>query len=1065
MKLFFRVIPILPLLVSMALTAHAQTVKGIVTDTSKDPLPGVSVFVESSDKGVVTDQYGMYSINIHDAEGKTLTFSFLGMKTVYEIIGKRSVINVEMEDEATYLNEAVMVGYQTVKRQDLLGAVVSVNENKLREQPVNDIAQALAGKMAGVSVVTTEGDPDADVKIRVRGVGSITQDSSPLVLIDGFPGELKDVAPSQIKSIDVLKDAFSTAIYGSRGASGVILVTTKGGEDSGKISVNLNAYYGLKSIANSDAYKPMDADDYLKLMYETSMIMHGNPQEYEKWWGSFYDMGLYSAHPVNDWLDIIFGDTGQNWSADIAVSGSNPNARWTFNYANIGENAIMMGSSYRRNNLGFKINLKTSKTTSIDVNIRYSNIKVRGASSNNQNDLGASTENGRINQALAYAPLPNSKVDVSATEDMSYYRYLINPVESVTDNDSRSDHSIWNANAAFNWEIIKHLRLKIEGGFSQDIDELDNFMGTTTFWVHNNSNYVGYPANNHRERKKKKYRNTNTLSYDFADVIKNKNHKVSLMAGQEVTINNSHDMDLITEGFPEFYTAQDAWNFMSSGIPYSNSLTYYESDVLLSFFGRINYTLLQKYSLGVTFRADGSSKFGPKNKWGYFPSAAVSWDIAKESFMQNAYDVNQLKLRYSFGTSGNNNIPIGRIYTMYSASSTSHIKDVPYIWSPGDMLANQDLKWETNITHNLGLDFSFFDERINGSLELYKNRTKDLLIRFPITGSGYSDQYQNRGALVNEGIELSLNLPLVRKPNFDLSFSGNISYNRNLVLDLGGLDEIQSSTGWASTEIPYDYKVVEGRPLGDIYGYVVEGIYGVEDFDYVNGSWVLKEGKVDNTLISSRYFRPGSVKLQDKNGDGEINAEDIQVIGNTLPDITGGFSLNIYLYGFDIAANFSFMAGNDVYNANKLSLSNSRSWNRLNLLDDFGVENRWTAIDWSTGELITDPQQLAETNMGKKYWSPLMSQAINMDWAVEDGSFLRLQSATIGYTFPTKLMDKIHIDKLRLYVTGTNLFCLTGYSGYDPEVDCRRKTPLTPGCDFSAFPKSIGVVFGMNLTF
>ena len=1044
---------------SLALQAQT-TVKGVVTDPSGEPLIGVSVMVEGTTTGVITGLDGDYSLEVPDASA-VLQFSMIGMKTVSEKVGGRAVIDVVLEDDSTFLDEVVVVGYAVVKRRDLLGSVSSVGSEKLTEQPVTSVSQALSGKMAGVSVVTTEGDPDADIKIRVRGGGSITQDNSPLYIVDGFPVEsINDISSSEIASIDVLKDAFSTAIYGSRGANGVVIVTTKSAEKGQKISVKFNTYYGVKKIANADAIQPMDAENYVKFQYELAKVRDNVSTYYTPYFGNFADIDLYSGMQTNDWVGMVFGNTGSTFSADFSVSGSGEGYHWTLGYAHIDDNAIMTGSSYSRDNLSFKANFKTSAKTNIDVNIRYANTNVRGSGANSMNDSGTTSGNGRLKHAVSYAPIPVSSA-VQGIEEEADYGDNAPPLQSVADNDSRRRRSSWNANAAFNWTIVDNLLLKIEGGLEDYRQSDDKFMGLTTYYVGNSATYRNQPATQHKEYFRDKYRNTNTLNYNFEKLISNPDHQITALLGEEMTITKTNTLTNMVEGFPTFYDAEKAWDFMSAGIPTSTVNYYDPNDVLLSFFGRVNYDYKHRYSLGATFRADGSSKFGEGNRWGYFPSAAVSWTISNEPWMAAATSwLQQLKLRYSFGSAGNNNIPAGQLSKEYSATSTSWISTGTNYWTAGKILNNPDLKWETTYTHNIGLDFALFGNKVSGSVEVYQNDTKDLLILFPIAGTGYDSQYRNIGSTRNRGAELSLSMPLVEKENFSLSLSGNIAYNRNKVTDLGGLEAITGSSVqsyWASTEIGDDYRVEVGQPLGNMYGYECDGRYEVSDFDYVNGKWVLKDGVVDDSaIIGSSYLRPGALKLK---------STEKKVIGNASPDFQGGFAISGYLYGFDFSANFNYMIGNDVYNANKIEFTSSRKFYNRNLINTMDVDKRWTNIDWSTGELITDPDALAAANSGTTMWSPCIGNAVFTDWAVEDGSFLRLQSATIGYTIPEKLTKKVHMKKLRLYVTGTNLFCLTRYSGYDPEVDTRRSTPLTPGVDYSAYPKSRGVVAGLNITF
>ena len=1066
-----------------AISLSAQTtITGIVTDETGEPLIGAGVVVEGTTTGTITGIDGDYMLTV-PADAVNLVFSFIGLADQTVAINGQTEINVTLSADQTFLDEVVVVGYATVKRRDLLGSVSSVGADKLTEQPVVNVSQALSGKMAGVSVVTTEGDPDADIKIRVRGGGSITQDSSPLYIVDGFPVEsINDISSSEIASIDVLKDAFSTAIYGSRGANGVVIVTTKSAEKGQKVSVKLNTYYGLKWMANPGAVVAMDPENFVKFQYELGSIRDDLSSHYTPYFGSFEDIDLYSGIAGNNWVKAVFGNTGSTFSADASISGSGENYNWTLGYAHMGDQAIMVGSNYMRDNLNFKGNFKTSKTTSVDVNVRYSRINVRGGGANGINDRATTSGNGRLKHSVSYAPIPVAATTTDSDLEQDFGDNAP-PLRSVSDNDSRRIRSTWNANAAFNWKIIDNLSLKIEGGLEDYRQGDDRFYGLTTYYVANQSTVKNTPSTEHKEIFRTRYRNTNTLNYDFEKVLKNSDHSLTALIGEEMTITKSNTLTDLVDGFPVFYDATMAWNFMASGVPASSNNKYSADDKLLSFFGRVNYDYKHRYSLGVTLRADGSSKFARGHRWGFFPSAAASWTISNEEFMDNAHSwVDQLKLRYSFGTAGNNNIPSGQLLKEYASSTSSWISMSQNIFTAGKILNNPDLTWETTYTHNIGLDFSFWQSRLSGSIEVYQNDTKNLLINFPIPGSGYDSQYKNVGSTRNRGIELTLNAPIVSTKDFSLNIGGNIAYNQNRVTDLGGLESIKAQSYWASTEIGDDYIVQVGQPLGNMYGYQMDGFYSVDDFTWDGAKWVLNDGVPDaSAIIGAAYMRPGAPKYKDiaKNveekdaegnvigytTDGKITAADRTVIGNAAPDFTGGFNFSGYYKGFDFSANFNFMIGNQVYNANKIEFTSSRKYYNRNLLNVMDVDKRWTNVDWTTGELITDPDQLKAVNAGKTMWNPAIGNAVFSDWAVEDGSFLRLQSATIGYTLPEKLTEKVHIRKLRIYVTGTNLFCLTKYSGYDPEVDTRRATPLTPGVDYSAYPKSIGFVAGLNLTF
>ena len=643
-----------------AWTLSAQTtITGVVTDESGEPLIGAGVVVEGTTVGTITGIDGDYSLTV-PADAVNLVFSFIGLSDQTVSIAGQTVINVVLKEDSTFLDEVVVVGYQTVKRRDLLGAVASVGSDKLTEQPVTSVSQALSGKMAGVSVITTEGDPDADVKIRVRGGSSITQDNSPLYIVDGFPVEsINDIPSSEIQTIDVLKDAFSTAIYGSRGANGVVIVTTKSAEKGQRVSVKLNAYYGLKKMANAGAIVAMDPENFVKFQYELASIRGNIDNNYHPYFGPFADIDLYQGLQGNNWVDAVFGKVGSSNSVDFSVSGSGDNYNWNIGYAHTGDDAIMVGSTYTRDNLNFKGNFKTSDKTSIDANIRYSRVNTRGSGANGINDRATTSGNGRLKHAVAYAPIPVAATSTDSDLEQDYGDNAP-PLLSVADNDSRRIRTTWNANAAFNWTIVDNLRLKIEGGLEDYRQGDDRFYGLTTYYVANQSTVKNTPSTEHKEAFRTRYRNTNTLNYDFANLLNNSDHQLTALLGEEMTITKSNTITDLVDGFPTFYDAEMAWNFMSSGVPASSNNHYAPDDKLLSFFGRVNYDYKHRYSIGATLRADGSSKFARGHRWGFFPSAAASWTISNEPWMDNAHGwLDQLKLRYSFGTAGNNNIPSG----------------------------------------------------------------------------------------------------------------------------------------------------------------------------------------------------------------------------------------------------------------------------------------------------------------------------------------------------------------------------------------------------------------------
>ena len=709
---------------------------------------------------------------------------------------------------------------------------------------------------------------------------------------------------------------------------------------------------------------------------------------------------------------------------------------------------------------------------SLDFSMRYANTTVNGAGAN-ESKSEVSSADSRMKNVMIY-PMFNFP-DLSDSYDPDFQ--LTNPITSVYDTDRKQNRQTFNMNGSFSWEVFKNFKFKSEFGLDWYYNTDKKYYGTSTYNARTNSvDTEGvHPMAYFADTQRKTFRNTNTVNYDFKNIIKNKNHSLNVLVGEETLNKKSSLNDDRLSFFPISFTAAQAWALSSQGTPYSVNKYTNADDNLLSFFGRVNYDYQSKYLVSATFRADGSSKFSKDNRWGYFPSAAVAWRISSESFMEKTHNwLDDLKLRFSYGTAGNNNIPSDQTSPIWSSSSTTWLNQFPSYWTSGiasgqsgSYASNPDLKWETTITRNMGLDYTLFGGKLTGSFEYYWNTTKDLLIAFPVSGSGYDYQYRNLGETENKGFEVSLTWNAINTKNYGLTFSGNVGFNKNKVKSLGSLTQYSASSGWASTQIQDDYIVKPGHSVGEIYGYISDGRYEVSDFEdyYAAGEkWVLKEGVVNNSsVIGTSYLRPGALKLKNMNDDNVIDAKDRTVIGNTNPKASGGFSLSGRVYGFDLSANFTYSIGNDVYNANKIEYTSSYQYYYRNMLDIMGEGKRWTNLD-ANGNLVNDPAQLAALNANTTMWSPYTSYVLT-DWAIEDGSFLRLSTLTLGYTLPLALTKKVGINNLRFYATCYNVFCLTGYSGFDPEVSTRNKTALTPGVDYSAYPKSRQFVIGVNLNF
>ena len=1053
-------------------TLTAQTITGSVKDNTGEPVIGATVVEQGvTNNGTVTDIDGNFTIKLKSKSNK-LGVSYVGMKPqVVNVSGKKSV-SITLEDDATNLNDVVVIGYGAVKKKDITGSVATVNSKALTEVPVASATEALTGKMAGVQVTTTEGSPDAEVKIRVRGGGSITQSNDPLYIVDGFPVEtISDIPATDIEDITVLKDASSTAIYGSRGANGVILVTTKSGK-SGKVNVSYNAYYSWKTIAKK--FDVLDTYDYAKWQYELALLKNENDlSSYTQYFGEYQDMDLYKGIEGNDWQDVVYGRTGHTFNHNVNITGGTDQVKYAFSYAHMNDKAIQIGSGYKRDNFSLKLNTKPTKRTTLDFQARYSDIDITGGGA--QDASGAYDTDRRLKYSVIYTPIPLANLDSSAGAADDDFGNLYNPVEAQYDNDKRSEKKTLNVAAAFGWEIIDNLRLKTEFGYDEYNQYDKRFFGLTTYYVKNvpSSDNQNMPAIRLIDTNRHRFRSTNTANFDFKKILKSDDHSLNVLVGHEYVITKKRTNTNESHGFPTDFDANTAWKLTSQGTPYMIDDVYSADDKLLSFFGRANYNYKDKYLLSATFRADASSKFASNNRWGYFPSAAIAWRISSEPFMKETKSwLDDLKLRLSYGTAGNNNIPVGQLSQMYELKTSTWVNGFSSFWAPSKTMANPDLKWETTITRNIGLDFTLFGGKLSGNLEAYINNTEDLLIAFPVGGTGYDSQYRNMGETENKGFEATLTWHAVNKKDWGIDINGNIGFNKNKIKDLGAMEDFGWNSRWASTEIGQDYWLAVGHSVGQIRGYQNAGRYEVSDFEGYNsktGKWILKEGVPDATPVIGTV-RPGSLKLVDQPteeggvGNGIIGEEDNVIIGDVNPDFTGGFGINVRAYGFDLSAQFNFSVGNEIYNANKIEFTSTGKYQYRNMITEMADGRRWTNLN-EDGTLCNDPAKLAELNKNTTMWSPYMSKMVLTDWAIEDASFLRLNTLSLGYTLPTSLTKKVGINSLRFYVTAYNVFTITGYSGVDPESDCIRNTALTPCVDYSGYPRSRSFVIGMNLNF
>ncbi|KEO72647.1 TonB-dependent receptor [Anditalea andensis] len=1052
------------LIMSQSLSmAQGSIVRGVVVDQTGEPIPGASILVKGTSTGMVTDIDGTYTLEV--PSNAVLIFSFMGMEKREVAVGNQTVINVTLQDDMATLDEYVVIGYGSIERRDLTSSVSSVGAKQLADIPLNSAAEALAGRLAGVQVTGSEGSPNADVMIRVRGGGSITQDNAPLYVVDGIQVEnaLSVLSPQDIESIDVLKDASATAIYGARGANGVVIITTKGGSEM-KTTVSYNGFVGVRQLANKlDVMKPQDFVNY---QYERS---RGSEQERNRFlntYGHFGDMGNYSQVPFVDWQEEIFGRNAVMSTHNVAVAGGTAATKFNLSVTQNKEEGIMLASDFDRQLINFKFDHKINERLSAGFNVRFNNTTVNGAGTASE---GSSATN-RLRHAVKYRPILMNGTDLTAydpdyaDETNANSLALINPI-LLTDAEYRQrEQTVTNFSGSVNYKINEHVAFRTTVGL--DLNNITDYAFNDTITGPARQVGSGQPIASIRTNQRRILNNSNVLTFNSNKLTSAffQKHRLDALIGHEIFEEEFRIDNLETRFFPIGITAERALGNMSLGLPQIPTSNYQKS-TLMSFFGRVNYAFGDRFLFAATMRADGSSKFAKGNKWGYFPSVSGAWRISEERFMAGINrTVSDLKLRASYGESGNNRIPNFLYLTQFVPNTYYGFGNQLEVGYAPDALAREDLRWETTIAQNFGLDAGFLGGRVQLSVDAYLNRTRDLLLEVPVPAtSGYTTQLQNIGETSNRGVEIQLSGTVINTRDFTWNSTFNISFNKNRVESLGQQTSFLVPSGWAGGNVPFDYAILVGQPVGTMWGLITDGFYGLDDFDYAEGVYTLRDGVPNNQGITAVAPRPGSLKFRDINEDGIVDDNDRTAIGNATPKFFGGFNQMFSYKNFDASIFLNFVVGNDILNANKLEFSSGYTPNS-NMLAI--MNERWTNVN-PAGQVVTDPTELAALNQNAQIWTPLTtaSSFYMHSWAVEDGSFLRINNVTVGYTFSPQLLSRLKIAKIRFYATGNNLAVFTNYTGYDPEVNTRRRTPMTPGVDYSAYPRSRTFIGGVNLTF
>ena len=1030
---------LLTLILTINLYAQNTTLKGVIVDETDTPLIGATVQVKGTSTGSITDFDGNYTIKAN--KGAVITFSYIGYKTQEIKFTGQPTVNIKMVPDNQTLDEVVVVGYGTMKRSDLTGSVASIAAKDVEGFKTSSVAGALGGQIAGVQITSTDGTPGAGFSINIRGVGTLTGDSSPLYIVDGF--EVDDIdylSNSDIESIEILKDASSSAIYGARAANGVVLISTKSGK-IGKPIINYNGSASYRKISKKlDVLSPYEFvklqgevnSKYSDSYFKTGNDDNGNPYRYQSLDGYIGVSGV-------NWQDETFNPT---WSQDhsLSIMGGTEDTKYNASFSRYIENGIFKNSGFNKTTGKFRLDQKLSKSLSFNFTVNYA--------LTNREGVGTSGDSGRFNmlaQILSARPtgglkLTDEELLASAIDpemlESGESLAQVNPVkqtESVTNN-KRAE--MWSGNASATWQIIKGLTFKTSGTYNTTNNRTDIFYKDGSKEAYRNGQK---PYGRTQMGRDVRWTNSNNLTWKQ----KVKKHNYDIMLGHEVSFKSTEYLLGEAMDFPFDNLGND---YLGLGATPSRVESSYSEKTLLSFFARGNYNYDNRYLFTATVRADGSTVFSNKNKWGFFPSFSAAWRVSEEAFMKDVEWVSNFKVRLGWGIVGNDRISNYLSMDLYEANKYGIGNNTVTVLTP-KQLKNANLKWEGASSVNLGVDLGFFDNRLNVTADFFIKDTKDLLLAQSLAHvTGFDSQMQNIGKIQNKGIELSFNSTNIQTRNFTWQTNFNISFIKNTLKGLAsGVESMYARSGFDSNFTAYDYIATVGQSLGLIYGYEFDGIYQSSDFYTTpDNQLILKEGITNNARYGT--VKPGVVKYKDQDGDGIITTNDRTVIGNAMPKWYGGITNTFNYKGIDFSFMFQFNYGNDIYNATRLYATQSRS-GRRNMLAE--VADRWSPTNASNK--VPSQDGYIVNDVYSRF--------------IEDGSFLRLKNITLGYTLPHKWTRKFHASKLRIYATGQNLFCISGYSGYDPEVNSASSNPMTPGLDWGAYPKSRVFTFGIDLQF
>jgi len=1013
------------LLFSIPFVAGAQqtqplinsSLSGTVIDSkTKETLIGAIVHIQGTTHEVSTDKNGTFSFVTGQKFPYTLTVSFIGYEKATVVVNE-SPVTISLQESFNQLNDVIVVGYGTQKKADLTGSIASISESEFKKTPVTSLDNGLRGRASGVQVTSTSNQPGGGTSIRIRGSNSVNTGSEPLYVIDGFPiyndnntfssgvisgpktNALALINPNDIVSIEVLKDASATAIYGSRGANGVVLVTTKKGQ-AGADKIEFNSYAGVQRVAKT--IPVLNATDFAKLVNEAN----GK--------AIYTDQQIASFGEGTNWQDEIFRDAPvQNYQ--LGVSGGDQKTKYALSLNYFDQQGIVINSGFKRYSARFNFEKKVTEQLTFGSTVTTSRTggnQVLSATGGGEGTIGV------VAAALSFSPiLPVYNASGAYTLESDRGIAMSNPVATAREitNESFTNRTL--ANVFAELKIVKGLALRSSVG-ADLLNNKEKYYAPRTVLAGYTVQGLGRVGSLNTNS----WLNENTLSY--TNTLGK--HSLNALGGFTIQKNKSESIISSASGFVNDNLKADN---LGSGAVINSPVTNVASFSLLSYLGRINYSYANKYLLTLTARVDGSSKFGANNKYGFFPSGSVAWKLSEEDFIKQLDVFSALKLRGSYGKTGNQEI--ASYQSLAGLTSFSYIIGDKVVkgFAPGN-IPNPDLKWESTAQTDIGLDAGFFNNRLNVTVDAYYKKTTNMLLFINVPWStGFSSALQNIGSLENKGLELALNANILDKA-FKWNANFNIAWNKNKVLDLGSVSQILTGEINGYLKISDPIVIQPGAPLGSFYGYVSNGIF---------------QNAAEVAASAQPTAVPGDRRYADLNGDGKIDASDRKFIGNSQPKFFGGMSHDFSYHSFDLGFSVNWVYGNEILNSTRAELDLPTGQKNSSQR----VVNRWTP-----------------TNPGNTIQRASLNRAfLFSDALLEDGSYLRLNTVTLGYHLPSKIVKALRISNLKVYASALNLLTLTHYTGYDPESNQSGQNNILRGIDSDSYPSAKTFLLGLNVGF